>query len=510
MVIQCNACQTRFRLAEEKIKPQGSKVRCSKCGEVFIVLPPALPPSEPAIEDFVPPATGAVTGQAPADTSSPDGGDYHDWSDFDLPRNDSVSAPAAAEDDFQDFPATVPTGTAAAGEFREDEIRSAAGSEDDFSFEAPAPDADEFTFGEESTGDEQEVTFEEELGGEDDFALGNEGTDERTESLSPLEFDTLAFDELPSGSGATDADLAAGLGAGASDELIFEENDEPSLAPADPEEDEEAFSWGVPDDATAFPDDFDFGDTSEDSGGADTNDLDFDSPDLAAEEPSPTPVRTKRAAAPATRKPSEPERAAPLTAEPILPVDRRKYARRRRKGGTSLLTWLVALILLGLCAATGYFYWLGEFPDVNGLLNRFMPSAATAPTTSEIKVAEVNGFFVNNTEAGQLFVVQGQAVNGYPESRSAMSVQGKLFNRAGSLLRERSAYCGNSLSESELKSLPLAKLRERSENQFGDSLSNLNVATGKSVPFTIVFNKLPSDLAEFTVEPGDSIPGSKQ
>jgi predicted Zn finger-like uncharacterized protein len=513
MVIQCSACQTRYRLAEDKIKPQGSKVRCSKCGEVFIVLPsapaPALPPSEPAIEDFAAPANGAVTGQASADTSST-GGDYHDWSDFDLPGNDSGPAPAVAEDNFEEFPATDPTETAAAGEFREEELRSAAGNEDNFSFKAPAraPDADEFTFGEESTEGEEEVTFEEELGDEDDFAIGEAGTDRRAVDLFPLEFDTLAFDEPPSENGATDGDLAAGLGAGVSDELSFEEDDEPSFASANSEADEDAFSWGDPDDAAAFPDDFDFGDASESHGGADTDDLDFDSPGLAAQESSPASVRAKRTAAPATKKPPEAEQ--PLTAEPLLPVDRRKYARHRRKGGTSLLTWLVALILLGLCAATGYFYWLGEFPDVNGLLNRFMPPGTTAPAVSKIKVGEVNGFFVNNTEAGQLFVVQGQAVNGYPEPRSAMAVQGKLFNRAGSLLRERSAYCGNSLSESELKSLPLAKLRERSENQFGDSLSNLNVAPGKSVPFTIVFSSLPSDLAEFTVEPGDSIPGSKQ
>ena len=30
MVIQCTQCQTRFKLADEKIKPQGTKVRCSK------------------------------------------------------------------------------------------------------------------------------------------------------------------------------------------------------------------------------------------------------------------------------------------------------------------------------------------------------------------------------------------------------------------------------------------------------------------------------------------------
>ena len=35
MIIQCEACKTKFRVGDDKIKPPGIKVRCSKCGEVF-------------------------------------------------------------------------------------------------------------------------------------------------------------------------------------------------------------------------------------------------------------------------------------------------------------------------------------------------------------------------------------------------------------------------------------------------------------------------------------------
>jgi len=43
MIITCTECQTRFRLADEKIKPGGSRVRCSVCQNVFTVLPAAVP-----------------------------------------------------------------------------------------------------------------------------------------------------------------------------------------------------------------------------------------------------------------------------------------------------------------------------------------------------------------------------------------------------------------------------------------------------------------------------------
>lgn len=42
MIIPCKSCHTLFRLDPRVIKPTGSKVRCSKCGEVFKVNPPNI------------------------------------------------------------------------------------------------------------------------------------------------------------------------------------------------------------------------------------------------------------------------------------------------------------------------------------------------------------------------------------------------------------------------------------------------------------------------------------
>lgn len=40
MIIQCDKCQTKFRLDDSKVKGAGVKVRCTKCQNVFIVTPP--------------------------------------------------------------------------------------------------------------------------------------------------------------------------------------------------------------------------------------------------------------------------------------------------------------------------------------------------------------------------------------------------------------------------------------------------------------------------------------
>jgi predicted Zn finger-like uncharacterized protein len=41
MIIECSGCSRKFSLDEKQLKPDGSKVRCTKCGAVFIALPPA-------------------------------------------------------------------------------------------------------------------------------------------------------------------------------------------------------------------------------------------------------------------------------------------------------------------------------------------------------------------------------------------------------------------------------------------------------------------------------------
>ncbi|MCH8028747.1 MAG: zinc-ribbon domain-containing protein [Candidatus Dadabacteria bacterium] len=55
MIVKCNKCSAEFRLNEDRIKPQGSKVRCSKCGHVFKLFKPegasvSQPPPRPAAE----------------------------------------------------------------------------------------------------------------------------------------------------------------------------------------------------------------------------------------------------------------------------------------------------------------------------------------------------------------------------------------------------------------------------------------------------------------------------
>ncbi len=68
MILTCEKCDTSFSFDENLVKPSGSKVRCSKCRNVFVVHPPAPAAKEDLPSD--PAAAAGVTGLDDLDLSA--------------------------------------------------------------------------------------------------------------------------------------------------------------------------------------------------------------------------------------------------------------------------------------------------------------------------------------------------------------------------------------------------------------------------------------------------------
>jgi predicted Zn finger-like uncharacterized protein len=133
--------------------------------------------------------------------------------------------------------------------------------------------------------------------------------------------------------------------------------------------------------------------------------------------------------------------------------------------------------------------WLNPAPqDVAGNL-KIIPLGNT-----------INGEFVDNSKSGRLYVIQGQLRNDYDHPRSYIKVTGKLFYKGKKISKSTTVYCGNMLSNSNLAAMDITAISKRLRNRSGDKKSNFKVKTGKRVPFMIVFDKLPRNLDEFTVE----------
>jgi len=116
----------------------------------------------------------------------------------------------------------------------------------------------------------------------------------------------------------------------------------------------------------------------------------------------------------------------------------------------------------------------------------------------------ISGKFVDHSKVGRLFVIRGEIKNEYDHPRSFVKITAKLYKKGQKLVKSTSVYCGNVIPESDLKRMDIAAINKRMKNKYGKKRSNLKIKTGKMVPFMIVFDKLPNNLDEYTVEVASS------
>lgn len=433
MIITCTECQTRFRLADEKLKPGGTKVRCSVCQQIFTVFPPAAAPA---------------------------------------------AAPVAASD--SDEREQTPASTATAAER--------------FAAEAPGAPAFDETFGADTDygGLEDAVGAGGEAGttsGPDALSF-TEGTDEDADQFDFGEqpdaaegITSFGFDEEPS---ATDSPLVT----------------EPSFG------DEWAASWDQPEAESAA---FDFDAPSFATGPATTEinrgeaGLSFDEIEFSH------PVAPEPAA---FSTPPEQAAAAPTPITPAPPVPRPVPGRPRSEelppapARSALARNVVVLMLLILCGIGGYFYFAADSRQLfERLLTQVSGSEPAVPVEQRIGLEIAGSSYVQNQEAGQLLIIQGSAINHFAGARSAITVKGVIQDAAGKVLQQQTVFCGNYLGEEQLRTLKYVQIEEAMNNQFGNSLSNMNIKSGTAIPFTIVFRNVPKELANISVEVVDSKPG---
>ena len=98
MVIECSSCHARFKLADDKVKESGTKVRCTKCREVFTVFPESSPAITPPVVPVAPVAPLVVIDK---DVVEEEFFSFPDQSPFaEKPAAAAADFPASEEDDW--------------------------------------------------------------------------------------------------------------------------------------------------------------------------------------------------------------------------------------------------------------------------------------------------------------------------------------------------------------------------------------------------------------------------
>ena len=198
------------------------------------------------------------------------------------------------------------------------------------------------------------------------------------------------------------------------------------------------------------------------------------------------------------------KQAAPAEPLPAFEIPADEFSRElekwpQRKGrpgrGFSFLTWIIViLVLVGL--GYGAFVIWDKSADLKKAVTSFSTLKQYLGLRDEkegfIAVEKLKGYYVEDPKFNRFFVIEGLAVNHWDESRSFFKVKGTLLDAKGAKVQEKTVYCGNILSEKDLKEMSREAIEKSLSSQFGISFSNVNIPPNKSVPFMVVFTDFNS------------------
>lgn len=452
MIIRCEQCGGKFRLDDAKVKPEGVKVRCSKCRHIFVVMKEA-PVEEAELESLLggleaparpAPAKEPEAPQPPAAAVAPTPGEELAFS-FEEP----VPPPPQAEEKPVE---EAPTGEEKAFEFGEFTFEEgpSTGAEAGPTFDEPVKD--EFAFPEEPVAEKEEFRIEEET------AIEPEPKMPAAPPAPAEEIPEFTF-EIEGEKEKEEAEEESGFFV------------EPPPQPAEPEKIE--------------PGGFSF--------------------EAVESRPAEEPERIETAPF-FEAEPKVPEKITfeEFAAEEELPPLSIPSRRKGRSIASIIGFTLVVALLLAVVAAGGLIMLKGPaIVDRIGLGKIARLAGIEIEEEGSLSVKSAEGSFLVNAEAGEIFVVRGEVVNNYGKPRASIQVKGVLYGPKG-VLAQQAAYCGNVLTAEQLATLPVARIAAVMNNQFGDSLSNMGVKPGGAIPYVIVFTKVPQDVKDFAVEAAGS------
>jgi hypothetical protein len=173
--------------------------------------------------------------------------------------------------------------------------------------------------------------------------------------------------------------------------------------------------------------------------------------------------------------------------------------------------WILGTILVVLLIIGAFLYLspaaldtiMGKavqvYPAVTGLLSGESPAKAIGP--AQVRIVDLKQRFVENAVMGPVRVVEGMAVNASSAPMTRIKVKAELYDVIGARVMEGAAYCGNLLTDYELKTAEEAFMIKKMSVPQGTDISNERIVPNGMVPFMIVFLREPPGVVKTLVTP---------
>lgn len=184
----------------------------------------------------------------------------------------------------------------------------------------------------------------------------------------------------------------------------------------------------------------------------------------------------------------------PVEVTPAPPISQEMESppATRRRSSSRLLFFLIPLLVVaGGAALWLYFPWPLRSRPVT-----------KSTGVEQLHLLETRGYFVDNQQAGQLFVIQGRIRNEFPGPRRWIHLRAKLYTTDGQTARQFDFYAGMIISDKQLRSMSLEDLLGLIKNPPSAQEDERIIPAQQEVSFTVPFGDLPelTKLSDYSVE----------
>ncbi|MDQ7835662.1 MAG: DUF3426 domain-containing protein [Humidesulfovibrio sp.] len=173
--------------------------------------------------------------------------------------------------------------------------------------------------------------------------------------------------------------------------------------------------------------------------------------------------------------------------------------------------WIIlgaVLALVALCGVGLFIFkpWTKmDIPFLSSFGSKPKATTDNAEKVKDIALRNVRQYYIPNEKAGQIFIVEGKAVNNFATPKERIKVEISLFDEKGHVLVAKQLLCGNTLSQFQLQVQSEEEINSSLASEVGILTSNTFLKTGMDTPFMAVFFKPPDTVKEFGVKVIDAL-----
>ncbi|OIO01727.1 MAG: hypothetical protein AUJ49_07200 [Desulfovibrionaceae bacterium CG1_02_65_16] len=165
----------------------------------------------------------------------------------------------------------------------------------------------------------------------------------------------------------------------------------------------------------------------------------------------------------------------------------------------------VIVVLLALIAGGLIYFKPWTKMNIPFLGSAKKETVENADKVKDIALRNVRQYYIPNEKAGNIFVVEGKAVNNFTTPKERIKVEISLFDEKGHVLASKQLLCGNTLSQFQLQVQSEEEIGASLGSEVGILTSNTYLKTGMDTPFMAVFFKPPDTVKEFGVKVIDAL-----